>query len=73
MTTSVPAPAFDDFDGFVSPEDEAREHEAFASGDARRCPVHPGEKTSSDDGMFDAPCPRCEAEVDADCAEEEAS
>lgn len=32
-------------------------------GDARRCPRHPGVKTSSDDGMFDAPCDRCEAEM----------
>ncbi len=29
-------------------------------GDARRCPRHPGMKTSSDDGMFDGPCPACE-------------
>lgn len=33
-------------------------------GDARRCPFHPGEKTSSDDGMFDAPCRLCEGEQD---------
>lgn len=30
-------------------------------GDARRCPHHPSVATSSDDGMFDAPCGMCEA------------
>lgn len=35
-------------------------------GDARRCPHHPEVKTSSDNGMFDAPCYKCEgAEMDA--------
>ena len=35
-------------------------------GDARRCCHHPEVKTSSDDGMFDAPCHKCEgAEMDA--------
>jgi hypothetical protein len=33
-------------------------------GDARRCPRHPNIKTSSPDGMFDAPCGACEAEMD---------
>jgi hypothetical protein len=31
-------------------------------GDARRCPRHPGVKTSSDDGMFDGVCGACESE-----------
>ncbi len=31
------------------------------SGDPRRCPVHPEQRTSSPDGLFDAPCGRCEA------------
>jgi hypothetical protein len=35
----------------------------FAMGDARRCPHHPHVKTSSDDGLFDAPCPICEGEM----------
>ena len=38
--------------------------EAGAFGDARRCPRHPHVKTSSDDGMFDAPCGECEHEAD---------
>lgn len=29
-------------------------------GDARRCPNHPDVKTSSEDGMFDGPCWKCE-------------
>jgi len=37
-------------------------------GDPRRCPRHPGERTSSDDGMFDAPCGLCEA-AEAEAAE----
>lgn len=55
-------------------EYEAQElHDEYLSvGDARRCPFHPGEKTSSDDGMFDAPCGECEfamsvAEAEWDC------
>lgn len=40
-----------------------RAEEDGATGDARRCPVHPSMKTSSDDGMFDAPCPACEYEM----------
>ncbi len=32
-------------------------------GDPRRCPVH-GRATSSPDGLFDSPCPECEAEQD---------
>jgi hypothetical protein len=32
-------------------------------GDARRCPHHPGIKTSSDDGMFDGVCYICEGEA----------
>ena len=31
-------------------------------GDPRRCPHHPTQVTSSDDGMFDAPCGYCEHE-----------
>lgn len=33
-------------------------------GDPRRCPRHPHVRTSSDDGMFDAPCGECEYEMD---------
>lgn len=32
-------------------------------GDPRRCKVH-GCVTSSPDGMFDAPCPQCENEIE---------
>lgn len=37
-------------------------------GDARRCPSHPNEVTSSPDGMFDAPCGQCEHESDTEGA-----
>ncbi len=48
-------------------EQEAMEDEAGAVlGDPRRCPVHPHIKTSSPDGMFDAPCSACEMEADMD-------
>ena len=43
-------------------EEHLRDSEGL--GDARRCSFHPGVKTSSDDGMFDAPCYKCEAEMD---------
>jgi len=36
---------------------------AVIYGDARRCPRHPGVKTSSDDGMFDGLCHICEGEM----------
>lgn len=39
-------------------------------GDARRCPRHPHVKTSSDNGMFDAPCGVCEYEMDLDAENE---
>lgn len=39
----------------------AMEEEYMMCGDARKCPHHPHVKTSSDDGMFDAPCYECEA------------
>jgi len=35
------------------------------TGDPRRCPRHPNVPTSSADGMFDAPCGSCEAEMEA--------
>jgi hypothetical protein len=46
-----------------SKEAEELDYE-FLSGDPRRCPRHPHVKTSSDDGMFDAPCDECEYEMD---------
>lgn len=50
---------------WFSPEEEAREDELGAEyGDARRCPRHPGVKTSSDDGMFDCDCYKCEGEAE---------
>jgi len=39
------------------------------TGDPRRCALHPLERLSSPNGMFDAPCGLCEAEM----AEEENS
>jgi len=40
------------------------DHDDFGYGDPRRCPHHPWVKTSSDDGMFDAPCGACEHEME---------
>lgn len=42
---------------------ERQDEDGAALGDPRRCPRH-GEVTSSPDGMFDAPCGRCEMEAD---------
>lgn len=44
--------------------EEHMDHENGAFGDARRCPHHPEVKTSSDDGMFDCDCYKCEGEMD---------
>jgi hypothetical protein len=54
-------------------EMDARWAEFFPEGDARRCPSHPNVKTSSPDGMFDAPCGRCEYEMSLDADAEYAS
>lgn len=40
------------------------EEEYMMTGDARKCPHHPHVKTSSDDGMHDAPCGECELLMD---------
>lgn len=45
-------------------EDLELQDEAGAFGDARRCQVHPHVRTSSNDGLFDTPCPLCEAAND---------
>lgn len=42
---------------------EEHERDSQYTGDPRRCPRHPHVKTSSDDGMFDAPCGECEADM----------
>ena len=45
--------------------DEEMQYEEDARyGDPRKCSRHPHIKTSSGDGMFDAPCGACEAEMD---------
>jgi len=41
-------------------------------GDYRRCPRHPGVKTSSPDGLHDTPCHMCEGEMDDLAGEEDA-
>jgi hypothetical protein len=46
-------------------EDLAERSGAVIYGDARRCPVHPNVKTSSDDGMFDGVCDLCEGEMES--------
>ncbi len=43
---------------------EEQDEAGAAYGDPRRCRRHPHVKTSSPDGMFDAPCEACEAEMD---------
>ena len=57
----------------INPYDDELEIEFNGQyGDPRRCPTH-GEATSSPDGMFDAPCGACEAEMhELDCEEREA-
>jgi len=47
-------------------EEHCAHEEGAMYGDPRRCPRHPHVKTSSDNGMFDAPCGECEADMDAD-------
>jgi hypothetical protein len=56
-------PTLPEEDPYFSPEEEARQDELGAEyGDPRRCPKHPEVQTSSADGMFDAPCGKCEYE-----------
>lgn len=46
-------------------EQEELDYEFGASfGDPRRCPRHPGQVTSSNDGMHDCPCAVCEYEME---------
>jgi hypothetical protein len=64
---TIPVPPHSDMqvwnDDEVDPFLESRDHEdVFFFIGARRCPRHPGVKTSSDDGMFDGPCHLCEGE-----------
>ncbi len=40
-----------------------------ASGDPRRCPVHPEVQTSSPDGLHDTPCGLCEYAIDLEAEE----
>jgi hypothetical protein len=59
---------FEEFadDEFVDPATEARDYENGSFDGASRCPRHPEQKTSSDDGVFDCDCSKCEAEAEAD-------
>jgi hypothetical protein len=64
---------YEDHDYYESQAEESDADELGAQlGDPRRCPRHPNEKTSSPDGMFDAPCAACEWE-DYAASQEEAS
>lgn len=45
--------------------DELRDQDDARWGDPRRCSDH-GFPISSPDGLFDAPCPGCEAEAEAE-------
>jgi hypothetical protein len=49
-------------------EDEYNEMMDDFIGDPRYCPRHPGEKTSSDNGLFDGPCNICEGEMSEEAA-----
>jgi|GEM_PF-6924489 len=61
-----------DYEEWVDAREEARQDEEGAEyGDPRRCPRHPGVRTSSNDGMFDGVCGQCEGEC-AEYAEEAA-
>lgn len=51
-------------------EEHCAHEEGAMYGDPRRCPHHPHVRTSSDDGMFDAPCGECEADMDAQYEEQ---
>jgi hypothetical protein len=51
-------------------EEHCAHEEGAAYGDPRRCPHHPHIATSSPNGMFDAPCGACEAEMEADSQEQ---
>lgn len=48
-----------------------RAEDEFPTGDPRRCPHHPHVTTSSNDGMFDAPCGECEHEMEQAAKAEE--
>ena len=41
-------------------EADMERNNRWYEGDARRCAIHPDIKTSSDDGMFDGDCWKCE-------------
>jgi hypothetical protein len=66
---TIPVPPHSDMqvwnDDEIDPFLESKDHEDIFLFDPRRCPRHPGVRTSSDDGMFDAPCHLCEGEEDA--------
>lgn len=50
-------------------EEERTDDDRSTYGDPRRCPRH-GCRTSSDNGLFDAPCPVCEDEMWRDAQDE---
>ena len=53
------------FEGMYEDEltgEEEHLRDSQGGGDPRRCHLHPHVVTSSDDGMFDAPCGECEYE-----------
>lgn len=53
-------------------ENENKNEELLGSyGDPRRCRHHPHVRTSSADGMHDAPCGECEFGMEAEEGEEE--
>lgn len=48
----------------MSDYDELMDEAGGEAGDPRRCGRHPEVVTGSPDGMFDAPCGKCESEMD---------
>ena len=57
-----------DDDPYTS-EQERMDDDRSTYGDPRRCPRH-GCRISSDNGLFDAPCPMCENEMWRDAQDE---
>lgn len=66
-----------DHDPYAYPGGQAQEamDDEFGAqfGDPRRCPRHPGQVTSSPDGMHDCPCGSCEMGMEDDRFDQPAS
>lgn len=58
--------SFDHEQELIEWEADMERNDRWYEGDARRCQHHPDVKTSSDDGMFDGLCWKCESAMDED-------